>query len=676
MAVTTYFGPVAAPLLGPKVAWTSEADAYGIRKAQFTGRLTRKSAQQLSELVANRGRRITIGGSVGVLEYVYTDHDFLRDHNGWYLLSQMQYGGGAFEGFSGAAEVTIEAAYLGDATTRQLVVTRSARTRTNVYGLSPTATVVGPLWLENSDGTSAWAVDPGGTAATRDYDPTFPQVTAQLTATGRKVAINSRAFSGSTDLLPSVVLLASRFGVEFEGQGVPRWVSDRGGDVRAYDRREAREVYGPAHPFRAPTDIEITNGVLRFWVGNARVTPFLNVSAFISGAWREVGCVQLAAAATTAGARLVSCSPENATVAVDTFDGGTVFVTLRRGERMLRVQHGANRAPTLTIGRALYWLGTPPARQLDATANTSSNGKFSKGLSFSDGGLVDFYWPVAQTKNTWTVAGWWVPPSASSSQGDSGIVYLKDSAGVVADVSFVSSSKTLRFTVGANAVSSGALTFSANVPVFFAARFSTTSGMALTSLVTGGTVGHAANTSYTATGTTDATYASLVIGAAKGDGSTTWGSGTWGSGTWGGPLTLLSGVVDNVMIFEDLLSNADAAALSAAATALGGLPASEGRLVWYAPFDAGIHPVGSVVGNGRRYETTAVGGTTRNPDGASLTKAIAMLPTGTASGDFGMVGSGTTVDFGVYLATTATADDLADHHNQLAAQSEQELRVR
>ncbi len=189
-------------------------------------------------------------------------------------------------------------------------------------------------------------------------------------------------FVGSTTLLDVPVLDTS--------VGIPQWVSKRGGDVRAYDLRENRNVLGPAHHFRVEEDIRLTNGLLRADCGPRNVAPYLTISVYKGGAWRAMGYLYLADVDTLAGARLVSVTPERAVLALSVRNEGTVFIHLYRGERGVRVVHGAVRDPSVVAARLIQWRSAlifPPGPGEAWGDGTWGAGNW--GGTYVDGGFVN-----------------------------------------------------------------------------------------------------------------------------------------------------------------------------------------------------------------------------------------------------------------------------------------------
>lgn len=172
--------------------------------------------------------------------------------------------------------------------------------------------------------------------------------------------------------------------------GTPRTAAQRGGDVRARDMTRARNVYGP-HRFAATDDLRLSNGMIRVTVGPSGAVPTLTVEVYTGGftvddflsntlsdtlegtfspsAWAAMGTVTIDSTAVTAvltGARLVRVSPESATVRLVSSALRDIFITLRRGERMIRIQHGSTRPPTIFTARRVRWTGV---------AGTTSSGR-------------------------------------------------------------------------------------------------------------------------------------------------------------------------------------------------------------------------------------------------------------------------------------------------------------
>ena len=164
--------------------------------------------------------------------------------------------------------------------------------------------------------------------------------------------------------------------------GTPRSAEDRGGDCRARDLNQSRNVHG-LHRFAATTHCQINNGMLRLTVGATEVAPSLTVDAFTghrsiddvfwdtfddvfpgsySGSeWSAMGTITLDSSLLTAlltGVQIVRLTPERVTIRLISPVMADAYVTLRRGEPMIRIQHGATRAPLVSTSRRVRWTDT------------------------------------------------------------------------------------------------------------------------------------------------------------------------------------------------------------------------------------------------------------------------------------------------------------------------------
>jgi len=171
--------------------------------------------------------------------------------------------------------------------------------------------------------------------------------------------------------------------------GRPRSASQSGGDCRARDLSQVHNVFGPWR-FAATTHCRINNGLLRLTVGAAGATPTLTVEArrgrvvvgdfysdtysdtyggsYSTPAWFAMGTLIIdspSVAASLIAVRLVRISPEVVTIRLVAPLVADAFVTLRRGERHCRVQHGSTRAPLVVTDRRVRWTASPA---LDGTA--------------------------------------------------------------------------------------------------------------------------------------------------------------------------------------------------------------------------------------------------------------------------------------------------------------------
>lgn len=437
----------------------------------------------------------------------------------------------------------------------------------------------------------------------------------------------------------------------------PQWVSRRFGDVRAFDRRSGREVWGPRHPFAAPSDLLVTNGILRLNVGAAGILPYLSVSAFRSGRWREPGCIALAEASSQAvleRARIIRATPEQVTVQLEVRRLGSCFLRLRRRERMVRITWGR---PGDTGDRFVSWLGMPPAPARAGAVN--GTGLFSNGLSLS-AGVVQWQWPVAVGPSAFSLACWWIPPAASGTQAATTILRVVDGDGTeVAKLAYTGSgTKAVTATLPTGSASTAALTFSAAQPVLAGIRFDTTSGLVASAAVRGASGLHAPAPSVL-TGAAGP-WGYLQAGPRPGS-ALFWGSGTWGSDTWGGgSASGGSGVIDNVMVFEDRLSDAEFDALAGADTSLDGLPTNEGRMAWYAPLDTAPVPAAPF------YSGAAMAQTSVDADG--FMRFLFCLDSSVLdAGNFTLSGTAP-VEMAAGLATAAATDDAAHQLQQFRAE--------
>lgn len=157
----------------------------------------------------------------------------------------------------------------------------------------------------------------------------------------------------------------------------------RGGDCRARDLAGGRNIWGP-HRFAAPEDCRIANGLLRATVFAAGSTPALAIEArrpsvtvedYLSDTltdvldgtmstpeWLDVGQVVIDSPVATAlltGVRLVRANRQAVTIRLVAPAIGDAWVTLRRGERMLRIQHGALRPSPASVVRRVRWTDSP-----------------------------------------------------------------------------------------------------------------------------------------------------------------------------------------------------------------------------------------------------------------------------------------------------------------------------
>lgn len=659
-------GPVEVTYRRPALTWTSNPDARGVRSCSITGLATWQQVKQIGELANNCRRTVTIGDHTGVLAYLYMDGDLVGEFRGWYLLTpftlsvEHQF---SVQGAGGPTTFALAAAYLGDG--RQPVVERSATAKPNSYGIAAKALVAAPWWSEEPDG-EVFTLNPGGVRFTRPYDPSSPfDLLRPVPIDGaRDMTIYSGNVTATTDSMKTVVIPNLASGVDFDGQETPRWLTDRGGDVVAWDRSRGYEVLDEAHSFRSTTDIAIGNGLVRFVVGSRGLPPYLSVEALYPDEWGHVGHLLLGGPGELRGARLVALTPDVARLALTIRGAGDVVVTLRRSERMLRIGWDT-RPPAGAPDRAVSWSGTPPTgRRVSATFATA---RFSRGLNVPADGSTDVFlrWPPAAPTSAWTKV-FWYRAIANATAAGVGFQTIYDTGGQRAvEVYLDHADHRIKLAMAGTVIASSAQSYVAGQDIAVAVRFSATEGMGLSVRSPAGAIEHVVDVAGLDPGTTGRYHQWAYL-----TNPSSWGDGVWGDGVWGGTSTFANGVIDNEMIFDRFLSATQVGVLLASATALGGLAnlrsmgVPEGALVWYAPFDARPIPVFSPLTAGITYEATAPGGTTRNPDDAGLTKGLAYVNAGGSGG------------IGAFLATTGSQDDLADQQAQFAAEFTQSVRIR
>lgn len=199
LGTTLYIGPIQAAARNLEPSWASVPDAKGFRSASIKAALPIAQSEQLSELVANADRRITVGGPSGVLEPIWFDGAITRDFNGWYLLQGLSfepYGTGEWVSH---VPVTLSALHLGQ---RQPIVVRSARPLANSYAIVPKSVVTDPFGLDGS-----FVSSPGGTHATREFDPE-PHDSARVSVVAATQHSYIGAVTTTTDTLGLVLPLA------------------------------------------------------------------------------------------------------------------------------------------------------------------------------------------------------------------------------------------------------------------------------------------------------------------------------------------------------------------------------------------------------------------------------------------------------------------------------------
>lgn len=165
--------------------------------------------------------------------------------------------------------------------------------------------------------------------------------------------------------------------------GAPPAAELRGGDCRARDLHQGRNVHGP-HRFAVTTHCRISNGLLRLTVGASGAAPSLTVEAYRGAvtigdlyvdlysdlyggtlsapAWQAMGTITLDSPSLSAlltGVRIVRLTAERVTIRLASPLIGDAFVTLRRGFRAFSVQHGNTRRSVVTTTRRIRWTDTP-----------------------------------------------------------------------------------------------------------------------------------------------------------------------------------------------------------------------------------------------------------------------------------------------------------------------------
>jgi len=179
--------------------------------------------------------------------------------------------------------------------------------------------------------------------------------------------------------------------------GTPRTAANQGGDCRARDLAQARNVHGP-HRFAATTDCKISNGLLRLTVGATGAAPSLTVEArrgvvtvsdalsdtltdtlpgsMSTASWQAMGTITIDSPAVSAlltGVRIVRVSAEAVTIRLVAPLMGDAFVTLRRGFRAVSITHGSARR-AISVTRRVRWtdtvapVGTAGAGRVEETA--------------------------------------------------------------------------------------------------------------------------------------------------------------------------------------------------------------------------------------------------------------------------------------------------------------------
>ena len=165
--------------------------------------------------------------------------------------------------------------------------------------------------------------------------------------------------------------------------GTPPAATARGGDCRARDLTQGRNVFG-SHHFATTSACRISNGLLRVTVGASGAAPTLTIAAYrgavtvgdylvdilsdilpggpAAPAWQAMGVLTIDSPGVSAlltGVAIRSVTAEAITLRLVAPLMADAYVTLRRGERMLRIQHGSTRPPLVDIERRVRWTASP-----------------------------------------------------------------------------------------------------------------------------------------------------------------------------------------------------------------------------------------------------------------------------------------------------------------------------
>jgi hypothetical protein len=186
---------------------------------------------------------------------------------------------------------------------------------------------------------------------------------------------------------------------------------------------QGRNVYGP-HRFVAITDCQVCNGMLRVTAG-AGSTPTLVIEAWrpavtvgdvfvdtfsdVFGGgrsdpeWVAVGTLTLDSpteAALLTSVFLSRISAEAITLHLVIPAVADAWVTLRRGERQVRIQHGSSRPPLATVSRRLRWTDSPSPVGIAAVGRVQEDAAAIPGF-YRYVGAID---PVATDGGTFSIA--------------------------------------------------------------------------------------------------------------------------------------------------------------------------------------------------------------------------------------------------------------------------------
>lgn len=679
-ATVTWIGPVNATLFNMEFEWTGAVDSQGFRQASLSATVERPKAEQIVELTSNPHRTQSVGLARGVLEIFFPEGDFLGPYRGFYLFGTAKLTNRSdtltdrVRYPKGLVDLSMDMVFLGDLSSRQPVIARSAREKQNDFGLTPKTLVPNPFWGQDEDGQRMLVEPAAATFITREYDPSSydPRI---ISASSRRLGI----YWDDPEDLPSTLVPVIEQDYRNGSSTTPGWVAYRGHDVRAWDRREEREVYG-SHSFRSTTDIVLTNGLFRVWVGNRGLPAFLTTETCVEGVWLSSGVLRLDGLEThtLTGAKLVKVTPEQATLSLELQGAGVVLCTLVRGERGVRITHGSLLTEVST-SRRVAWDIVPPYLELDNEA-FDSQVQFQGGLRMDDASLR-FVWPPELPTSEWTVAFYWQPNTTtdaleleewgSSTWGDgvwggalpdSMIFTLEDSVGnAIGRLTFEAVAQVFTFTLGSQALVTPLQALIVE-PVLFIVRFSTTRGLSFWVKAATGPAVHLANAAYTDPGTAELTYSAFGVGSA--------GGYPFGEGDFGEfPFGLISGgngSYDTVQIYDGWLTDEEAESLEIRTSRVDELVTPESRLVWQATMDVDS-AFSSDIDPGMVLQGL--------PDEQGLSRVIVSLETSSTS-EFGLSQVTSSTEFGAYILLGETGDDPAEVHAQFASVSEQEVRIR
>jgi hypothetical protein len=186
--------------------------------------------------------------------------------------------------------------------------------------------------------------------------------------------------------------------------GRPRAAASRRGDCHALDLgQDDRLIIGP-HRFAATTHCRIDNGLLSVTVGASGAAPTLTIEghrpATTTGdvfvdtfhdvfggthtprEWLDLGTLTIDSPSVSAlltAVRLVDINPEAVTIRLVAPLMADAFVTLRRGERMVHVQHGDTRSPVADVDRRVRLTDSP------SPVGTAAIGRVQEGAAAHQG---------------------------------------------------------------------------------------------------------------------------------------------------------------------------------------------------------------------------------------------------------------------------------------------------